>query len=93
MAEVLVRVTHPAVARVQMRREQLERPAGRLEHALREPLAAVEVGVLHPLRPSGHPLHANMDDLTARTDAELDLSTLSKSSGRRGDRVEPRGPQ
>ena len=30
-------------------------------------------GVCHPLKPSGHPLHASIDDLTARTDAELEL--------------------
>ena len=30
-------------------------------------------GVCHPLKPSGHPLYASMDDLTARTEAEIDL--------------------
>ena len=31
-------------------------------------------GVLHPLTQSGHPLHALMDDLTRRTDADMELN-------------------
>jgi hypothetical protein len=30
-------------------------------------------GVVHPLAPSGHPLHASMDDLSARCDADLEM--------------------
>jgi hypothetical protein len=37
-------------------------------------------GVCHPLKPSGHPLHASMDALTARTDAEMDLPDTAVAS-------------
>lgn len=45
------------------------------------PIVVLDVdGVLHPLRPSGHPLHASIDDLTRRADADLELDPDDESA-------------
>ena len=45
------------------------------------PIIVLDIdGVLHPLRPSGHALHAKMEDLTARCDADLELSDSDETA-------------